>query len=79
MEIVECYNKLVTVDRDQDDEILGLDLVFVGQNKTDFNFIFAITGCFQKVNFQGFNLVILNFELHLPSALLYALCDLLEK
>ena len=38
---------------------------------------FAITGCFQKVNFQGFNLVILNFEL--PSAFLYALCELLEK
>ena len=31
---------------------------------------FAITGCFEKVNFQGFNLVILNFEL--PSAFLYA-------
>ena len=30
---------------------------------------FAITGCFEKVNFQGFNLVILNFEL--PSAFLY--------
>ena len=38
---------------------------------------FAITVCFQKVNFQGFNLVILNFEL--PSAFLYALCELLEK
>ena len=38
---------------------------------------FAITSCFQKINFQGFNLVILNFEL--PSAFLYALCELLEK
>ena len=38
---------------------------------------FAITGCFQKVNFQGSNLVILNFEL--PSAFLYALCELFEK
>ena len=38
---------------------------------------FAIIGCFQKVNFQGFNLITLNFEL--PSALLYALCELLEK
>ena len=38
---------------------------------------FAITGCFQKVNFQEFNLVILNFEL--PSAFLYALCELLKK
>ena len=38
---------------------------------------FAITGCFQKVNFKGFNLVISDFEL--PSALLYALCELLEN
>ena len=38
---------------------------------------FAITGCFQKVNFQEFNLVILNFEL--PPAFLYALCELLVK
>ena len=38
---------------------------------------FAITVCFQKVNFQGFNLVILNFEL--PSAFLYALGELLEQ
>ena len=37
----------------------------------------AITGCFQIVNFRGFNLVILNFEL--SSAFLYALCELLEK
>ena len=38
---------------------------------------FAITGCFQKVNFEGFNLVILNFKL--PSAFLYALCELFKK
>ena len=38
---------------------------------------FATTSCLQKVNFQAFNLVILNFEL--PSAFLYALCELLEK
>ena len=31
----------------------------------------AIIGYFQKLNFQGFNLVIWNFEL--PSGLLYAL------
>ena len=31
MEIVEVfYNKLLTVDRDRDDEILVFDLVFVG-------------------------------------------------
>ena len=38
---------------------------------------FAITSCFQKVNFQAFNLLILNFEL--PSAFLYVLCELFEK
>ena len=32
---------------------------------------FAITDCFQNVNFQRYTLVILNFEL--PSAFLYAL------
>ena len=38
---------------------------------------FTITGCFQKVSFQGLNLVVLNFEL--PSALLYALCEFFQK
>ena len=38
---------------------------------------FAITGCFRTVDFQGFNLVLLNFEL--SSAFLYVLCELLEK
>ena len=37
----------------------------------------TITGCFQNVIFQGFNLVILNFEL--PTAFLYASCELFEK
>ena len=37
----------------------------------------AIIGCFQKFNFQGFNLVIWNFEL--PSKFLYASFELLEK
>ena len=37
----------------------------------------AVTSCFQRVNFQECNLVILNFEL--PSAFLYVLCELLEK
>ena len=37
----------------------------------------AITGCFQKANFQEFNLVILNFEL--PAGFLYASYELLEK
>ena len=38
---------------------------------------FTITGYFQKLDFQLFNLVILKFEL--PSAFLYALCELLEE
>ena len=29
-EIVRCYNKLVTVERDRDNEMLGFDLGFVG-------------------------------------------------
>ena len=70
MDIVECYNKFVTVDRDRDDEILGFD--------TDFNVLFCYASCFQKVNFQKFNLcAYINFEL--PSAFLYALCELLEE
>ena len=38
---------------------------------------FAITSCFQRVNFQAFNYFILNLEL--PSAFLYGSCELLEK
>ena len=37
----------------------------------------AATDCFQKVNFQEFNLVILNFDL--ASTVLYASCELFEK
>ena len=37
----------------------------------------AITGCFQKFNIPGFNVVILNFDL--PSALLYFSCKLFKK
>ena len=44
--------------KDWDDEILGFDLVFIGQNNTDFISSSAIIGCFQNVNFQGFNLVL---------------------
>ena len=29
-EISRCYNKLVTVERDRDDEILDFDLRFIG-------------------------------------------------
>ena len=30
MEIFDCYKKLVTIDIDRNDKILGFDLVFVG-------------------------------------------------
>ena len=36
----------------------------------------AIIGCFREVNFQGFNLIIRNFE---SSAFLSASCELFEK
>ena len=38
---------------------------------------FAFIRSFLKVNFQGFSLVILKFEL--PSAFLYALCELFQN
>ena len=61
-----------------DDEILGFDLVFAAENNTDFNVIFCYASCFQKVNFQEFNLcTYINFEL--PYAFLYALRELLEE
>ena len=79
MEIVDCYKKLVTIDIDRNDKILGFDLVFVGQNNTDFNAIFCYTGCFENVNFQEFNLCTYYINFELPSAFLYALCELLEE
>ena len=45
---------VVTVEVDWDDETLGFDLGFDGYNNTDFK-SFAVTGCFQKLNLQGFN------------------------
>ena len=58
--------------------MLGYDLVFVGQNNTDFHVIFCYASCLQKVNFQEFNLcTYINSELQ--SAFLYALCELLEE
>ena len=52
-------------------KILALTLYFLARIVLILISSFAIDGCFQKVNFQGFNLGILNFEL--PSAFLYAL------
>ena len=43
--------------KNRNDKILGFDLVFVGQNSTDFNVIFCYYCLFSK-SFQGFNLVI---------------------
>ena len=45
---------VVTVEVDWDDEILGFHLGFDGYNNTDFK-SFPVTGCFQKLNLQGFN------------------------
>ena len=56
-------------------KFLGLTSDFLARITLTLILSFAINGCFQKVNFQGFNL--LNFEL--PSAFVYALCELLEK
>ena len=39
--------------KDRDDEILGFDLAFVGQNNTDFNFIFCYYWLFYKSQFSG--------------------------
>ena len=58
--------------RSRYNEILGFDLEFSARITS-----FSITVCFEKVNFQGFNLVILSFEL--SCAFLYALCELSKK
>ena len=41
---------MLVTEKDRDDETLGFDFVFAGQNNTAFNVIFYFTGCFQKVN-----------------------------
>ena len=56
---------------------LALTSHFLGRMTLTLMSPFAVTSCFQKVNFQAFNVVILNFEL--PYAFLHALCELLEK
>ena len=38
--------------KDWDDEILGFDLVFIGQNNTDFISSSAIIGCFKMPIFR---------------------------
>ena len=58
-------------------KFLALTLYFLARITLTLITSFAITGCFQKVSFQGFNLDILNFEL--PSAFLYALYELFKK
>ena len=59
-------------------EIGMMKFLALTSNNTDFNVIFCYAGCFQKINFQEFNLcTYINFEL--PSAFLYALCELLEE
>ena len=75
MEIVKVSQPLVTAERDRDMTFLALTSYLLVRITLNLISSFAMTGCFQKVNFQGFNLVILNFEL--PSAFFYALCKLL--
>ena len=47
------YRKKRTAIRNCNDEVLGFDLVFVGYNKTDFNFIFCYYWLFSKSQFSG--------------------------
>ena len=58
-------------------KFLALTSYFLARMTLTLMSSFAVTSCFQKVNFQAFKLVILNFEL--PSAFLHVLCELLEK
>ena len=58
-------------------EFLALNLHFLARITLTLISSSAIIDYFQKVNFQGFNLVILNFDL--SSAFLYASCQLVEK
>ena len=62
-------------ERDQNDEILGFNLVFVGQIPFTLILSFGLTSCFRELHFQGFNLVTLNFEF--LSVFLYWLWELL--
>ena len=48
-----CYNKLVTVERDWDNEILSFDFRFVGYKNTDFDFIFSYYRLFSKSQSSG--------------------------
>ena len=45
----KCYSKLVTVERHRHAGTLDFDLGFVGQNNTDFNFIFCYYRLFSKI------------------------------
>ena len=72
-----CYDKLVTVERDRMMKFLALISYLLARVTLTLISSFAITGCFQKAVFQGFDVVVLNFEL--PSVLLYTLCELFKK
>ena len=71
--------KIVTTERVWDDEFLTLALDLMARITPPLISSLGITNCFQKVvfNFQGFNLVILNFEV--PFAFLSGLCELFAK
>ena len=57
-------------------KLLALTLYLLARITLTLISSFAILGCFWKVSFQGFNLIIWNFE---PSAFLSASCELFEK
>ena len=44
---------VVLLEKVRNNEILGLDLVFVSENNTDFNFIFCYYWLFSKSQFSG--------------------------
>ena len=47
------WNKLVTVERDWDNEMLGFDLGFIGYKNADFDFIFSYYRLFSKSQSSG--------------------------
>ena len=58
-------------------KFLALTSYLLARMKLTLMLSIAISSCFKNDFFQAFNLVILKFEL--PSAFLYALCELLEN
>ena len=68
--IVEVWQQASYHKLDWDDEILGFVLGFDDYNNTDFK-SFAVTGCFQKLNLQGFNFLYQTLSFHQHSCMCY--------